>query len=110
MSYFLWTVIFGICPISRVLWHEKLMTASAVHKLSEYCDLQGFTIQARGTEMLGNTLITEHNTRSIYGRPKLSLIVPRNSGNRANPKNDSPEEITHKIKSSQPNLMILVLL
>ena len=40
----------------------------------------------------------------------LSLIVPRNSGNRANPENDSPQEITHKIKSSQPNLMILVLL
>ena len=40
----------------------------------------------------------------------LSLIVPRNSGNRANPENDSPSEITHKIKSSQPNLMILVLL
>ena len=45
--------------------------------------------------LLGNTRITEHNTRSIYGRPKLSLIVPRNSGN-------------HKIKSSQPNLMIFV--
>ena len=28
----------------------------------------------------------------------------------ANPENDSPKEITHKIKSSQPNLMILVLL
>ena len=40
----------------------------------------------------------------------LSLIVPRNSGNRANPENDSPWEITHKIKGSQPNLMILVLL
>ena len=39
---------------------------------------------------MGNTRITEHNTRSIYGRPKLSLIVPRNSGNRANPENDSP--------------------
>ena len=37
-----------------------------------------------------NTRITEHNTRSIYGRPKLSLIMPRNSGNRANPENDSP--------------------
>ena len=40
----------------------------------------------------------------------LSLIVPRNSGNRANPENDSPSKITHKIKSSQPNLIILVLL
>ena len=39
---------------------------------------------------MGNSRITEHNTRSIYGRPKLSLIVPRNSGNRANPENDSP--------------------
>ena len=37
------------------------------------------------------------------------VIVPRNSGNRANPENDSPSEITHKKKSSQPNLMILVL-
>ena len=45
--------------------------------------------------LLGNTRITEHNTRSIYGRPKLSLIVPRNSWNRANPKNDSPYEITN---------------
>ena len=40
-------------------------------------------------KLLGNTRITEHNTRSIYGRPKLSLIVPRNPGNRANPENDS---------------------
>ena len=40
--------------------------------------------------LLGNTRITEHNTRSIYGRPKLLLIVPWNSGNRANPENDSP--------------------
>ena len=39
---------------------------------------------------IGNTLIIEHNTRSIYGWPKLSLIVPRNSGNQANPENDSP--------------------
>ena len=39
---------------------------------------------------MGNTQITEHNTLSIYGRPKLSLIVPRNSGNRANPENDNP--------------------
>ena len=28
----------------------------------------------------------------------------------ANAENDSPQEITHKIKSSQPNLMILVSL
>ena len=40
----------------------------------------------------------------------LSLIEPRNSGNRANPENDSPSEITNKMKSFQPNLMILVLL
>ena len=40
--------------------------------------------------LLGNTRITEHNTRSIYGRLKLSFIVPRNTGNRANPENDSP--------------------
>ena len=40
----------------------------------------------------------------------LSLIVPRNSGNRANPENYSPSEITHKIKSYQPYLMILMLL
>ena len=29
----------------------------------------------------------------------LSLIVPRNSGNRANPENDSPSEITHEMNS-----------
>ena len=40
--------------------------------------------------LLGNTRITQHNTRSIYGWPKLSLIVPPNSGNQANPKNYSP--------------------
>ena len=40
--------------------------------------------------LLGNTLITQHNTHSIYGWPKLTLIVLRNSGNRANPENDSP--------------------
>ena len=38
------------------------------------------------------------------------INVPRNSGNRANPENDSPKEIAHKVKSFQPNLMILVLL
>ena len=31
-------------------------------------------------------------------------------GNRANPENDSPSEIIHKTKSSQPNCMILVLI
>ena len=41
------------------------------------------------SKSMGNTRITEHNTRSIYGRPKLSLTVPRNSGNRTNPENDS---------------------
>ena len=40
--------------------------------------------------LLGNARITEHNTRSIYGRLKLSLIVLQNSGNRENPENDSP--------------------
>ena len=32
----------------------------------------------------------------------MIVIVPRNSGNRENPENDSPSEMTHKIKSSQP--------
>ena len=40
----------------------------------------------------------------------LSVIVPRNSGNLANPENAFPSEITHKIKSSKPNFMTLVLL
>ena len=43
----------------------------------------------------------------------LSLIVPMSSGNRANwanPENDKSIKNTHEIKSSQPNLMILVLL
>ena len=34
----------------------------------------------------------------MYLLLKLSLIVPRNSGNRANPENDSPKESIHKIK------------
>ena len=34
--------------------------------------------------LFGNIRITEHNPRSIYGRPRLSLIVPLNSGNRFN--------------------------
>ena len=37
MSNFLWTVIFGICPISSLSSKAQLMTASAVHKLTEYC-------------------------------------------------------------------------
>ena len=39
---------------------------------------------------MGNTRITEHNTLSIYGWLKLSLIISQNSGNRANPENDRP--------------------
>ena len=41
--------------------------------------------------------------------PLMSLIVPRKSGKSRKCENDSPFEITHKIKSSPPNLMILVL-
>ena len=33
-----------------------------------------------------------------------------NDKSMANPENDSPSVITHKLKSFQPNLMILVLL
>ena len=36
----------------------------------------------------------------------LIVVLPQNSGNRANAENDSPSEITHKIKSFKPNLMI----
>ena len=77
-----------------------LMTASAASTCTNTC--VGASIQPSYKEisvpmtcmdwksLLGNTRITEHNTRSIYGGPKLSLIVPQNSGNRANPENDSP--------------------
>ena len=41
----------------------------------------------------------------------FAIVNPnRASEHWKNPKNDSPYEITHKIQSSQPNLMILVLL
>ena len=49
----------------------RLMTASAVHKLSEYCP--GTSLALRFLCSWLNVLL------------KLSLIVPRNSGNRANP-------------------------
>ena len=41
---------------------------------------------------------------SVFGGP------PTNDKLMVNPENDSPWEITHKIKSFQPNFMILVLL
>ena len=72
----------------------RLMTAAAAHA---HTSIQPATYKEISVPMmmcldckylLGNTRITEHNTRSIYGRPKLSFIVPRNSGNWANPKKD----------------------
>ena len=42
--------------------------------------------------------------------PLICYHASKLGGNRANPEGDSPLEITHKIKSSQPNLMILVLI
>ena len=81
----------------------RLMTASAAHAPTHTSIQTATKISVPMTcldcksllgnvvcRSMGNTRITEHNTRSIYGRPKLSLIVPQNSGNRANPENDSP--------------------
>ena len=76
----------------------RLMTASAAHapthipafNQSSYKEISVPMTCLDCKSLLGNTRITEHNTRSIYGRPKLSLIVPRNSGKLANPENDSP--------------------
>ena len=45
---------------------------------------------------------------AIHAINLLSCFETR--GNLANPEGDSPLEITHKIKSSQQNLMILVLI
>ena len=62
----------------------RLMTASAASTCANTC--AGASIQPATKKsqcqwrawivksLLGNTRITEHNTRSIYGRPKLSLI------------------------------------
>ena len=57
----------------------------------------------------------EKNNYSSEQRPKKLTVPffggpPTNEKLMANPENDSPYEITHKIKSVQPNLMILVLL
>ena len=60
--------------------------------------------------LLGNTRITEHNTRSIYGWPKLKINRASELWKSGNSRKWQSIRITHKIKSSQPNLMILVLL
>ena len=49
-----------------------------------------------------------HNKNSFARFPEFWGAI--NDKLMANPENDSPWEITLKIKSSQPNLMILVLL
>ena len=80
----------------------RLMTASAVHAPTQYQHSTSYKeISVPMTcldckSLLGKTRITEHNTRSIYGRPQLSLIVPRKSGNRENPENDSPYSLNKK--------------
>ena len=55
---------------------------------------------------------TDHWTQYSLNLWTAEAVINRASElwNRANPENDSPYEITHQIKSSQPNLMILVLL
>ena len=73
----------------------RLMTASAAHaptytSIHSYKEISVPMTYLDWKYLLGNTRITEHNTRSIYGRPKLSLIVPPNSGNWENLENDSP--------------------
>ena len=78
----------------------RLMTASAVHKLSEYCVQWSVYCLTRtynpGTSLalrfLCSWLNTGTNTcwRMYLLLMKLSLIVPGNSWNRANPENDSP--------------------
>ena len=102
--FILWVISYGHAPT-----HTSIQppTKKSVPMTSLDCtSLLGNVV----CKSMGNTRSTEHNTQSIYGRLKLAFIVPRNSGNRANPENDSLKEITHKIKSSQPKLMILVLL
>ena len=94
MSNFLWTVIFRILPDFQSS-EARLMAASAANTKFNQHSTSYKEISVPMTcldckSLLDNTQITEHNTRSIYGRPKLSLIVPPNSGNRANSENDSP--------------------
>ena len=93
MSNFLWTVIFRICPISRVPRRQHIPAFN----------------QLQRNLSANNTRITEHNTRSIYGRPKLSLIVPRNSGNRANPENDSPSLKNKKFSTKFDDLGVTIM-
>ena len=69
----------------------RLMTASAASTCANTCkEISVPMTYLDCKSLLGNDRVTEHNTRSIYGRPKPSLIVPRNSENRANPENYSP--------------------
>ena len=96
--FMLWVISYGL-SFSGFAWFQsseaRLMTASAAHAPT-HTSIQPATKKSQYqwrawiVFLLGNTRSTEHNTRSIYGRPKLSLIVPRNTGNRANPENDSP--------------------
>ena len=78
--FILWVISYGL-SFSGFAWFPEFRGTINVSFSSTCLDCKS---------LLCNTRITEHNTRSIYGRPKLSLIVPRNSGNRANPENDSP--------------------
>ena len=74
----------------------RLMTASAVHKLSEYCVQRSVYCLTRiynpGTSLPLRFLCSWLNAGMCWRHVllKLSLIMPRNSGNQANPENDSP--------------------
>ena len=73
MSNFLWTVIFGICPISRVSDSFSSTFAITYQHSTSYKGISVPMTCLDCKSLLGNTRITEHNTRSIYGWPTITV-------------------------------------
>ena len=97
--FILWVISYGLSfsgfarfPEFRDTINDSFSStcANTYQHSTSYKEISGPMTCLDCKSLLGNTRITKHNTRSIYGRPKLSLTVPRNSRNRANPENDSP--------------------
>ena len=100
--FILWVISYGLSFLGFAWFSSeaRLMTASAASSCCQHmCWRQHSTsykeISVPMTclackSLLGITRITEHNTRSIYGRPKLSLNRASELWKSGKSRNDSP--------------------
>ena len=114
-----WTVIFGICPIlpwiPRHRWNDSLspsincIWASHCVQWSVYCLTVRFTIQARQNWHWDFFVAGWMLVLAAYAAEAVVSRASELWKSGKSRKWQSIRIITHKIKSSQPNLMILVI-